>query len=153
MHTTIKSRKFIRDGRAPVPDKVITSFIMSSIKSKNTKPELKLRKVLWENGLRGYRLHIKEVPGKPDIVFTRKKLAIFVNGCFWHRCPYCKPPMPKSHSNFWKDKFEKNADRDKKQIYQLIQAGWKTITIWECQIKDEVESVVIKINKRLNENN
>ncbi|MBT6568273.1 MAG: hypothetical protein HON19_05160 [Flavobacteriales bacterium] len=83
----IKQKKYTRDGRAPIPDKEITSRLMSSIKDKNTKPELAIRKAMWNNGVKGYRLHWKKVPGKPDIAFPSKKVAIFVNRCYWHRCP------------------------------------------------------------------
>jgi|SRR5690606_32651398 len=146
-------KKYIRDGRAPIPEKDLTSRVMSSIKDRNTKPELILRKSLWNNGIRGYRIHWNKVPGRPDIAFLGKKLAIFVNGCFWHRCPHYEPPMPKSHSDFWEDKFKKNVDRDKKKMNQLRKTGWKTITIWECQIKDDLKTAVIKINNKLNANN
>lgn len=137
-------KQYIRDGRAPIPEKEITSKIMSSIKGKNTKPELKLRKALWHSGVKGYRLHWKKVPGRPDIAFPGKKLAIFVNGCFWHRCPYCNPSKPKSNTEFWEKKFEKNISRDKEKVRELEKLGWKVITIWECKIKtDLLEQVKI----------
>lgn len=78
----IETKEYIRDGRAPIPEKEATSHIMSSIKDRNTKPELILRKALWYNGVKGYRKHWKKVPGRPDIAFPGKKLAVFVNGCF-----------------------------------------------------------------------
>lgn len=140
---------YLRDGRAPIPEKEATSRIMSAIKHKNTKPELLLRKMLWNNGMKGYRIHWSKLPGKPDIAFPRKKLAIFVNGCFWHRCPYCKPALPKSHSTFWKIKFEKNVERDKKKSVQLRTIGWKSITIWECQINLNTNDILNKIKTKL----
>jgi len=106
----LQSKTYIRDGRAPLPQNEITSRIMSSIKDKNTKPELIIRKALWEKGIRGYRLHWKKAPGKPDIAFPSKKVAIFVNGCYWHRCPHCKLSLPKTNSEFWKNKFQKNIE-------------------------------------------
>ena len=130
-------KEYIRDGRAPVPTKEVTSRIMSTIKAKNTKPELLLRKHLWHNGIRGYRIHWKKAPGSPDLTFVGKKIAVFVNGCYWHRCPFCNPPIPKSHSVFWMNKFKKNIQRDKEKIEQLKQKGWKTLTIWECQLKND----------------
>lgn len=148
----IEDKKYIRDGRAPIPMKESTSRTMSSIKDKNTKPELILRKILWYNGVRGYRLHWKKAPGKPDIAFPGKKIAIFVNGCFWHRCPNCNPPMPKSHSDFWKEKFEKNVKRDKIKIKLLEKQNWKTITIWECQINENPSKYIKKIKKLVNIN-
>ena len=144
-----KEKKYIRDGRAPIPLKESTSEIMSYIKDRNTKPELILRKALWNYGVKGYRLHLKKVPGRPDIAFLGKKIAVFVNGCFWHRCPHCNPPMPKSNSDFWKNKFEKNVERDKKKTDQLENIGWKVLIIWECQIKNELDTQINKIQRKL----
>lgn len=140
-------RGYIRDGRAPIPEKEITSRVMSSIRGKNTKPELRLRKALFNNGLSGYRLHWKKVPGRPDISYPGAKLAIFVNGCYWHRCPHCKPAFPKTHADFWKNKFDKNVARDKIKIRELRRAGWTVIVIWECQIRDSLEKYIEIIRK------
>ena len=96
---------YLRDGRAPIPKYNKISKVMSANKYKDTGPELILRKVMWKNGIRGYRLHWKKVPGRPDIAFPGKKIAIFVNGCFWHRCPHCNLSVPKTNSDFWKNKF------------------------------------------------
>lgn len=126
--------KYIRDGRAPIPKSETTSRIMSKIRAKNTKPEILLRKALWKEGCRGYRLHWKKAPGRPDICFPGKKVAIFVHGCFWHRCPHCKPSMPKTHKKFWQEKFQNNKERDKKKIKALKKQGWEVLTIWECQL-------------------
>ena len=142
-----KNKTYKRDGRAPIPVKESTSRLMSKNKSKNTKPELVLRKEMWRNGVRGYRLHWKKAPGKPDIAFPGKKIAIFVNGCFWHRCPHCRPHLPKSNVDFWKNKFEKNVERDKKKREQLAQIGWETITIWECQIRDQLDDQIDRIKQ------
>ena len=137
--------KYIRDGRAPIPESEITSKKMSSIRAKNTKPELILRKALFHNGLPGYRLHWQKAPGKPDISYPGKKIAIFVNGCFWHRCPYCNPPFPKSHVDFWYEKFNKNIERDKRKIQDLERLGWNVLVLWECQIIENVDDCVSKI--------
>ena len=142
-------KKYIRDGRAPIPKKELTSKVMSANKSKNTKPELLLRKALWNNGIRGYRLHWKKAPGRPDISFPGKKIAIFVNGCFWHRCPHCNPSMPKVNIEFWSDKFKKNVERDINKIKQLEQDNWKTLVIWECQLKNDPLKFVAKIREML----
>jgi DNA mismatch endonuclease, patch repair protein len=136
---------YIRDGRAPIPENESTSRLMSKIKGRNTNPELYIRRELWQKRIRGYRLHWKKAPGTPDISFPGKKIAIFINGCFWHRCPNCKPPMPKSHSNFWFNKFQKNVDRDKIKIQQLNENGWRTITLWECQIMTDINSCTERI--------
>lgn len=147
-----KVKEYMRDGRAPIPISETTSRIMSSIKDRNTKPELALRKALWHKGVKGYRIHWKNVPGRPDIAFPRKKLAVFVNGCFWHRCPHCNPPMPKSNSDFWMNKFKKNTERDQKKINQLNDEGWQAIIIWECQLQNNSMAQVEKIISTLNEN-
>ena len=136
---------YIRDGRAPIPVKNSTSRVMSANKSKNTLPELTLRKALWLNGIRGYRLHWKKVVGNPDIAFPSKKIAVFVNGCFWHRCPNCQPSYPKTNEIFWGNKFANNIERDKQIKEQLENSGWKVIVIWECEIKKDILKSVIQI--------
>lgn len=138
---------YIRDGRAPIPEKDSTSKIMSSIKGRNTKPELMVRKELWKKGIRGYRLHWKKVPGTPDISFPGKKIAIFIHGCFWHRCPTCNPTNPKSHNEFWKNKFQKNIDRDRSKIELLTADNWRTLVIWECEIKNNLTKCTNEIRK------
>ncbi len=133
---------YIRDGRAPIPKKESTSRVMRANKAKNTKPELLLRKALYNNGLRGYRLHWKRAPGHPDIAYPGKRIAIFVNGCFWHRCPHCHPSYPKSNVAFWENKFQKNKERDERKERDLKNAGWKVFVFWECQIKKDVSACV-----------
>jgi DNA mismatch endonuclease, patch repair protein len=110
------------------------SFNMSKIKSKNTKPELILRKAIHAKGLR-YKLHDKSLPGRPDIVFPKFKAIIEIKGCFWHGhdCDYFK--WPKTHSEFWKKKISSNIERDKKTLLRLQDLGWRTLTIWECTLK------------------
>lgn len=147
--TDTEKRTYIRDGRAPIPKKEITSKIMSKIRAKDTKPELLLRKALWNNGLRGYRLHWKKAPGRPDICFPGKKLAIFVHGCYWHRCPYCKLSTPKTHKRFWKSKFKRNKERDKRKLRALKKGGWKVITFWECQINKKVKQCTQRVLNNL----
>jgi DNA mismatch endonuclease, patch repair protein len=144
-----KRASYLRDGRAPIPLKEATSRVMSANKGKNTHPELMLRKTIWNAGIKGYRLHEKGIPGRPDLVFTRHKLALFVHGCFWHRCPYCDLPMPKSNTAFWVNKFSKNIERDRQKEQALLQQGWKVITIWECEIKRDADAIVRKLRKLL----
>ena len=144
-----KQSNYIRDGRAPIPKKKITSIIMSKIRAKNTKPEVLLRKALIKNGIRTFSLHIKNLPGKPDICFKKRKLAIFVNGCYWHRCPKCKPKLPKTHKSFWNNKFKANVLRDEKKNSNLKKMGYRVITIWECQIKENIKPIIVKISKSL----
>jgi DNA mismatch endonuclease, patch repair protein len=140
---------YIRDGRAPIPKSESTSRVMSANRAKNTTPEVTLRKALYERGLRGYRLHLKTIPGRPDIAFTAKRVAIFVNGCFWHRCPLCKPRPPKSNIDFWQNKFAKNVERDKRKEEELRGAGWEVLVIWECEIKGQIPEVVNRIERAL----
>ncbi len=128
--------KYIRDKRSPKPSSPKASELMSRIKGKNTKPELIIRKLLCSHGLKGYRLHWK-VEGRPDIAYVSKKVAIFINGCYWHRCPKCHPHTPKSNSEFWKNKFAKNIERDKRKIKALESNGWKVLILWECDIKSD----------------
>ena len=128
----------MRDGRAPVPLNEDTSRVMRANKAKDTLPEISLRKAIWKRGIRGYRLHWKNVPGRPDIAFPVKKIAVFVNGCFWHRCPYCRPQLPKSHKAFWRRKFANNVRRDRAKARLLRRAGWRVLTVWECQLQRDL---------------
>jgi len=114
---------------------------MSKIKSNNTKPELAVRKILTQHKLR-YRLHLNSLPGKPDIVLSKYKTVIFVNGCFWHghKCKIGSGNrIPTSHSEYWSQKLERNVKRDDKNISILINKGWQIIIVWECQTKNEQE--------------
>lgn len=108
---------------------------MQGNKRADTKPELLVRQRLRAAGLTGYRLQWKKAPGRPDIAFPGRKIAIFVNGCFWHRCPKCKPSIPKRNTEFWEAKFRRNVERDARATAELQQAGWTPITIWECELK------------------
>lgn len=107
---------------------------MQGNKRANTKPELLVRARLRAAGLVGYRLQWK-VPGRPDIAWPGKRVAVFVNGCFWHRCPHCKLPLPKSNVEYWAVKFERNVERDERALAELEAMGWKVHVIWECQLK------------------
>lgn len=141
----MSTREYLRDGRSPIPALERTSRAMSSNRAKDTRPEVMLRSSLWANGVRGYRLHWKRAPGRPDIAFPAKKKAIFVHGCFWHRCPYCALGIPKSHSEFWIQKFLKNQERDQRKISRLITCGWNVLVIWECQIKRNTPECVHRV--------
>jgi len=110
---------------------------MSRIKSKNTKPEIIVRKVLTKLGYR-YRLHVKILPGKPDIVFSKRKLVIFINGCFWHQHQGCKrQSLPKTNTEYWHNKLQRNIEKQKKDIDELISLKWKVTIIWECDTRNE----------------
>ncbi|MCJ8154117.1 DNA mismatch endonuclease Vsr [Chryseobacterium sp. SSA4.19] len=108
---------------------------MSQVKSKDTKPELLVRKFLFSKGFR-YRLHNKKLPGTPDIVLSKYKTVILINGCFWHGHEGCKYyTIPKTRTNWWIDKINRNIDRDVENKTKLQDLGWKIIEIWECELK------------------
>jgi DNA mismatch endonuclease, patch repair protein len=119
------------------------SYNMSQIRGKDTRPEVRLRKLLWSEGIRGYRIHYR-LPGKPDIVFTKKKIAIFIDGCFWHKCPVCYQE-PETRKDFWIKKIHSNIDRDKNVDEKLKNDGWTVIRIWEHEIRKDPENAVRKI--------
>lgn len=111
------------------------SECMSKIHSKNTKPELALRKALFARGFR-FRVNCAKLPGKPDIVLPKYKTVIFVNGCFWHHHEGCKYAyMPKTNTKFWLDKITSNVERDRINRQKLLALGWNVITVWECEIR------------------
>lgn len=115
--------------------KSVRSKTMSRVHSKNTTPELLVRKTLYHGGLR-YRLHDSALPGKPDLVLAKYKTVVFVNGCFWHRHPGCKhASTPASNFEYWQKKFQGNVARDAEEIHQLECAGWNVVVIWECELK------------------
>lgn len=107
---------------------------MQGNKRANTKPELLVRQRLREAGLTGYRLQWK-VPGRPDVAWPGKRVALFVNGCFWHRCPRCNLALPKSNVEYWVVKFQRNVERDERNLRELEEAGWTVHVLWECQLK------------------
>lgn len=112
------------------------SKIMARVQSKNMRPELLVRKLVFALRYR-YRLHAKDLPGHPDLVFRRRRKVIFVHGCFWHRHAGCAlARMPKSRLDFWEPKLEGNRQRDEKNNEALTREGWKVLTIWECELKD-----------------
>lgn len=107
---------------------------MQGNKGKDTKPELLVRERLREAGLTGYRLQWK-VPGKPDVAWPGRKVAVFINGCFWHRCPNCNPSTPKKNVEYWDAKFARNVERDRQNLDALREAGWTVHVVWECQLR------------------
>ncbi|GHT37885.1 hypothetical protein FACS189435_3880 [Bacteroidia bacterium] len=131
-------------------DKKKRSDVMSKIRSKDTNPELMLRKVLFKKGYR-YRVNYKSLPGKPDIVLPKYKAAIFVHGCFWHGHEGCKMAhIPKSNVDYWEDKISKNKVRDISNKEKLLSLGWKVITVWECEIsKQKMPALVDSIIETL----
>jgi len=128
---------------ADVHTKKQRSYNMSMIRRKNTKPELILRKLLSSNGIKGYRLNYR-LTGKPDIVFGKYRLAIFIDGCFWHKCPKCFI-QPENNKEFWKKKIKGNVERDKKVNKLLKQESWKVIRIWEHLLRKAPNQVYSRI--------
>ena len=114
------------------------SYTMRQVKDKNTKPEMMVRATLRNLGYTGYRLHRNDIPGTPDIAWIGRKLAIFINGCFWHGhdCPR-GARVPKSNSDYWVRKISRTVRRDTENRQRLSAAGWSALTLWECQLRDE----------------
>ena len=124
------------------------SRIMRAVGTKNTGPEMIVRRLLFQNGFR-YRLHRKDLPGTPDIVFPSRKKAIFINGCFWHGHPGCpKGRPPKSRQDYWVKKIECNTQRDLKNSKLLQERGWQAETVWQCQLKNS-DVLIAKLKKFL----
>ena len=125
---------------------------MSGIKGKDTWPELAIRRGLHARGFR-FRLHAKDVPGKPDLVLPRFRAAIFVNGCFWHRHDCHLFKMPSTRPEFWSHKIERNVERDRIVRAQLAEKGWRFLIVWECALKGRtrlgIEEVIARIAKWL----
>lgn len=108
---------------------------MAAIRGRDTSPEMKVRKLLHKHGFR-YRLHHRELPGKPDIVLPRYNICIFIHGCFWHRHPGCRyATNPRTREEFWCAKFDQNVKRDLKNKAELLAKGWRVFEIWECGIR------------------
>lgn len=130
-------------------DKETRSRIMSKIKGKDTKPELKVRRFLFSKGFR-YRKNQKGLPGRPDLVLKKHNSVVFVNGCFWHGHAGCKKfVLPKTRTDFWKEKIEKNRKRDRKNVSILRKSGWRVHVIWECDLHKKTESTLLGLESRI----
>lgn len=134
-----------------VHSKEIRSYNMSRIKGKNTKPEELVRKYLFSQGFR-YRKNDSRLPGKPDIVLPKYRTIVLVNGCFWHHheCMYFR--WPESNADFWKQKINRNVERDQRNINQLEQRGWHIIVVWECELKKAKEQVLSELANKIRSN-
>lgn len=128
----------------------VRSYTMSKIRKTNTKPEIVVRSFLFKNGFR-FRIHVRKLPGNPDIVLPKYKTIIFVNGCFWHAHKGCKlNRMPKSNKEYWIPKIERNAARDLINKKELKKIGWRIITIWECELKNSKrEKTLLRLLKSI----
>lgn len=120
------------------------SYNMSRIKAKDTSIELNFRKYIWEKGLRGYRVNYK-LKGKPDIYFLKKRFAVFIDGCFWHKCPKCYI-KPKSNNDYWLKKIKGNIQRDKDVNKSLAKMNIKVVRFWEHEIKEDIDSCYLRIS-------
>jgi DNA mismatch endonuclease (patch repair protein) len=120
---------------ADLVDKQTRSRMMAGIRGKDTKPELVLRRALHARGFR-FRLHVKDVPGRPDLVFSKYRAVVFVHGCFWHRHEGCRlATVPSTRPEFWQEKFESNVARDSSVVETLLNSGWRVATVWECALR------------------
>jgi DNA mismatch endonuclease (patch repair protein) len=108
---------------------------MQGNKRRDTKPEIKVRQMLRAMGFTGYRCDWKKAPGRPDVAFVGRKKAIFVMGCFWHRCPACNLSVPKKNIEYWEEKFARNRERDERNLAALAEQGWDVLVLWEHQLK------------------
>lgn len=134
-----------------VHDKKTRSFNMSMIKGKDTKPEIIVRKFLFQTGFR-YRLNYSKLAGKPDIVLPKFKTAIFINGCFWHGHKDCKYfVVPKTRTEWWLEKIKKTKERDQNNYKLLSESNWNIIVIWECELKHNIEDRLGKLIKEIEE--
>jgi len=122
---------------------------MRSNRGKDTKPELLLRRPLWRAGLRGYRKNVRKLPGTPDIVFGKAKVAVFVHGCFWHGHGCSKASVPRSNREFWTAKIARNQSRYAEQTAELTARGFLVVTVWECDLKSGLDALIGQIAAHL----
>lgn len=128
------------------------SWNMSRIKNKNTSIEIKVRQYLFSKGFR-YRVNVKNLVGKPDIVLKKYNTVIFIHGCFWHRHENCKDATtPKTRTDFWLDKFKKNIDNDIAHALALQSSGWKVVTLWQCEIEKDFDKTMERLIARIQSN-
>ena len=133
------------DRRNPHPTSLATRVAMVGNVGSGTRPELALRRLLTAAGARGYRLHARVEGIRPDLVWAGRKVAVFVHGCFWHRCPTCRYPLPKSHRDFWIAKFRRNRARDRAKRRALERAGWRVVEVWEHEIANKGVRAVARV--------
>jgi DNA mismatch endonuclease (patch repair protein) len=127
-----------------VHDKITRSYNMSQIKGKDTKPEMMVRKYIFSKGFR-YRLHDKRLPGKPDVVLPKLKIVVFIHGCFWHGHSNCKYfVLPKTQTEWWLKKIERNKQLDSENLLKLKNDGWKVFTIFECKLKPNLRAKTLE---------
>lgn len=149
----IRSAPFSKLGPSAPASTPLVRRQMQGNRSVNTAPELAFRRGLWDANLRGYRTHWKKAPGSPDVAFVGRRIAIFVMGCFWHRCRRCRPSTPRTNAEWWQQKFNRTLERDRRTRRTLRRSGWSVIDVWECQIKRDllrsVERVAGAIERKI----
>lgn len=135
---------------ADVHSKLVRSFNMKMIRAKDTKPEVLVRKFIFSKGFR-YKLYDRTLPGRPDLVLPKYRTVLFVHGCFWHAHQGCKYfVVPKTRTDWWVSKLDKNRKNDQKHLNELKKAGWKVITIWECELRgDKLERTLASLIKKI----
>ena len=119
----------------------VRSWVMSRIRSRNTRPELYVRRTIWSQGFR-YRLNVRRLPGTPDLVLAQYGVALFVQGCFWHQHGCSKSRRPSSNLDYWELKLNRNVDRDARNHAKLRDLGWTVIAIWECRLQEDTHEVL-----------
>jgi len=130
-----------------IVDKATRSWVMSRIRGKDTGPEVRLRQLLWSHGVR-FRKHDVSVPGKPDLTISKARLAVFVDGCFWHGCPHHYRP-PKQRARYWREKLDGNRMRRRDVLRQLRAMDWSVAQIWECRLRENPLGVMGNLIKRI----
>jgi DNA mismatch endonuclease (patch repair protein) len=129
-----------------------TTRSMRANRATETKPEVRLREAIWAAGLRGYRKNVRALPGSPDVVFGPSKVCVFVHGCFWHGCKRCSRNLtPRKNAAYWKAKIARNRARDRRNEAALRADGWAVLTIWECELDDDLAEFVQQVREQVNE--
>lgn len=139
----------IKLPKAPPATSEAVRASMCGNRPTNTKPEAILAQAFCNAGLQGFTRNAGNLPGSPDLAFNAEKIAIFVHGCYWHRCPYCSPHFPDTNQVYWSAKFKRNIRRDKRARTFLRAMGWKPLVIWECKLKKDSARMVRRVVKAL----
>ena len=145
----IVNNRFPKLPAAPPATTPSTRASMKGNKSKGSMPEMQLAEELESRGLTQHIANCADLPGTPDFAFLRERVAIFLHGCFWHRCPYCSPNFPKTNQDYWSAKFQRNRYRDAQNRSELRAMGWKPVVVWECILLKDPCKVVDRIQRWL----
>jgi len=134
----------------PAASSALVTAAMKGNRAQDTRPELTLRSALWHAGLRGFRKHVKDLPGHPDVVYRKRQTAIFIHGCFWHSCPKCKIRTPRTNSTYWREKLRRNMIRDRIVLQEIRRLGWRPLRFWECEIQRSRDACLARVRRSLN---